>query len=118
MREWRTQARPPTIKPPETKNRKIQTKPLNVRERGTQAKTNVIDRETQANLPTIKPPKTKNKKTQIRPTRVEKKQTQTDPANAIVDENVKREINGIPHVDDNVDYENLEDPNQKKSLRR
>ena len=30
-----------------------------------------------------------------------------------LDGNIKREINGIPHVDDGVDYDNLEDPNQK-----
>ncbi len=29
------------------------------------------------------------------------------------DKNIEREINGIPHVDDNVDYDDLEDPNQK-----
>ena len=29
------------------------------------------------------------------------------------DKNVEREIRGIIHVDDNVDYDNLEDPNQK-----
>ncbi len=29
------------------------------------------------------------------------------------DKNIYREINGIPHVDDNVDYDDLEDPNQK-----
>ena len=29
------------------------------------------------------------------------------------DKNIYREINGIPHVDDNVDYDNLEDSNQK-----
>ena len=71
VRERGTQAKPPTIKPPETKNRKIQTKPPNVRERGTQArpnakeqenqtKPNVKEQETQANLPIIKPPKTKD----------------------------------------------------------
>ena len=27
--------------------------------------------------------------------------------------NIEREINGIPHVDDNVDYDDLEDPNEK-----
>ncbi len=34
--------------------------------------------------------------------------SQSDP-----DKNIKREINGIPHVDDNIDYDDLEDPNQK-----
>ena len=29
------------------------------------------------------------------------------------DKNIEREINGIPHVDDNIDYDDLEDPNQK-----
>ena len=29
------------------------------------------------------------------------------------DKNIEREINGIPHVDDNVDYDDLEDQNQK-----
>ena len=29
------------------------------------------------------------------------------------DKNIEREINGLPHVDDNVDYDDLEDPNQK-----
>ena len=29
------------------------------------------------------------------------------------DKNIYREINGIPHVDDNVDYDDLEDSNQK-----
>ena len=29
------------------------------------------------------------------------------------DKNIEREINGIPHVDDNVDYDNLEDQNEK-----
>ncbi len=29
------------------------------------------------------------------------------------DKNIERETNGIPHVDDNVDYDDLEDPNQK-----
>ena len=29
------------------------------------------------------------------------------------DKNIEREINGIPHVDDNVDYDNLKDPNQR-----
>ncbi len=29
------------------------------------------------------------------------------------DKNIEREINGILHVDDNVDYDDLEDPNQK-----
>ena len=29
------------------------------------------------------------------------------------DKNIERKINGIPHVNDNVDYDNLEDPNQK-----
>ncbi len=29
------------------------------------------------------------------------------------DKNIEREINGIPHVDDNVDYDDLEDPNKK-----
>ena len=29
------------------------------------------------------------------------------------DKNIEREINGIPHIDDNVDYDDLEDPNQK-----
>ena len=29
------------------------------------------------------------------------------------DKNIEREINGIPHVDDNVNYDDLEDPNQK-----
>ena len=29
------------------------------------------------------------------------------------DKNIYREINGIPHVDDNVDYDNLEDSNKK-----
>ncbi len=30
-----------------------------------------------------------------------------------IDENIVREINGIMHVDDTVDYDNLADPNQK-----
>ena len=30
-----------------------------------------------------------------------------------IDGNTFREINGIPHVDDGVDYDNLDDPNQK-----
>ncbi len=30
-----------------------------------------------------------------------------------LDENIKREINGIPHIDHNVDYDDLEDSNQK-----
>ena len=30
-----------------------------------------------------------------------------------LDKIIEREINGIPHVDDNVDYHDLEDPNQK-----
>ncbi len=30
-----------------------------------------------------------------------------------LDKNIEREINGIPHVDDNVDYDDLENPNQK-----
>ena len=34
--------------------------------------------------------------------------SQSDP-----DKNIEREINGIPHVDDNIDYDDLEDPNQK-----
>ena len=34
--------------------------------------------------------------------------SQRDP-----DKNIEREINGIPHVDDNIDYDDLEDPNQK-----
>ncbi len=29
------------------------------------------------------------------------------------DKNIEREINGIPHIDDNIDYDDLEDPNQK-----
>ncbi len=95
------------IKPPETKNRKIQTKPPNARERGAQAKPNVKEQETQANLPTIKPPKTKDQKTQIRPPKAKKKETQTDPTDAVIDENLRREINGIMRTDDNVDYDEL-----------
>ncbi len=30
-----------------------------------------------------------------------------------LDKSIEREINGIPHVDDNIDYDDLEDPNQK-----
>ena len=96
------------IKPPETKNRKIQTKPPNVRGGGgAQAKPNVKEQETQANLPTIKPPKTKDQNTQIRPPKAKKKETQTDPTDAVVDENLRREINGIMRTDDNVDYDEL-----------
>ena len=29
------------------------------------------------------------------------------------DKNIEREINGIPHIDDNIDYDDLENPNQK-----
>ncbi len=118
VRERETQVKPPTIKPPETKNRKIQTKPPNVTERGAQdkpnvkeqeaqAKPNAKEQETQANLPTTKPPKMKDQKTQIRPPKAKKKETQTDPTDAVVDENLRREINGIMHTDDNVDYDEL-----------
>ena len=34
--------------------------------------------------------------------------------NGGLDENVEREINGIMHTDDNVDYDDLADPNQKE----
>ncbi len=34
--------------------------------------------------------------------------------NGGLDENVEREINGIMHTDDNVDYDDLTDPNQKE----
>ncbi len=34
--------------------------------------------------------------------------SQSDP-----DKNIEREINGIPHVDDNIDYDDLGDPNQE-----
>ena len=34
--------------------------------------------------------------------------SQSDP-----DKNIEREINGIPHVDENIDYDDLGDPNQK-----
>ena len=107
VREQGTQA-----KPPETRKRKIQTKPPNVRALGTQAKPNAKEQETQANLPTIKPPKTKDQKTQIKPPKANKKETQTYPTDVIVDENLRREINGIMHTDDNVDYDELnsEDP--------
>ncbi len=101
VREWGTQ-----VKPPETKNRKIQTKCPNVRERGTKAKPNAKEQETQANLPTTKPPKTKDQKTQIKPPKVKKKETQTDPTGAVVDENLRREINGIMRTD-NVDYDEI-----------
>ena len=107
MRERGTQANLPTTKPPETKNRKIQTKPPNVREWGTQAKPNAKEQETEANLPRTKPPKTKDQKTQIKPPKVKKKETQTDPTDAVVDENLRREINGIMRTDDNVDYDEL-----------
>ena len=30
-----------------------------------------------------------------------------------LDKNIEREINGIPHVNHNVDYDDLENPNQK-----
>ena len=30
-----------------------------------------------------------------------------------LDENIEREIRGIPNVDKEIDYDNLEDPNQK-----
>ena len=33
------------------------------------------------------------------------------------DKNIEREINGIPHVDDNVDYDDLEDPRSLASKR-
>ncbi len=34
--------------------------------------------------------------------------SQSDP-----DKNIEREIRGIPYVDENIDYDDLEDPNQK-----
>ena len=91
----------------ETPPPKIRVPKPNVREQGTQAKPNVKEQETQANLPTIKPPKTKDKKTQIKPPKAKKKETQTDPTDAVVDENLRREINGIMRTDDNVDYDEL-----------
>ena len=44
----------------------------------------------------------KDRKTQIRPPKAKNKQTQTDPTDAVVDENL-----GIMHTDDNVDYYEL-----------
>ena len=78
-----------------------------MREQGAQAKPNAKEQETQANLPAIKPPKTKDQKTQIRPPKAKKKETQTNPTDTVVDENLRREINGIMRTDDNVDYDEL-----------